>query len=69
MTSDDLAYVRLHGYTGLYMGNYPRRSLRYWARRVQGLASRARDVYVYFNNDTLAAAPHDAKLLRDMVGD
>jgi uncharacterized protein YecE (DUF72 family) len=67
VTSSDFAYVRLHGYTGLYTGNYPRRSLQYWARRIRGLASRARDVYIYFNNDTLAAAPHDARLLRDMV--
>ena len=67
VTSSDLAYVRLHGYTGLYAGNYPPRSLQYWARRLRGLASRARDVYVYFNNDTLAAAPHDAQLLREMV--
>jgi uncharacterized protein YecE (DUF72 family) len=67
VTSADLAYVRLHGYTGLYVGNYPRRSLAYWARRIRGLAERARDVFVYFNNDTLAAAPHDARLLREML--
>jgi uncharacterized protein YecE (DUF72 family) len=67
VTSNELAYVRLHGYTGLYVGNYPRRSLHYWARRIRGLADRARDVYVYFNNDTLAAAPHDAKILRSLL--
>lgn len=67
VTSGDLAYVRLHGYTGLYVGNYPRRSLQYWARRIRRLSGQARDVYVYFNNDTLAAAPHDAKVLRAML--
>jgi uncharacterized protein YecE (DUF72 family) len=67
VTSNDLAYVRLHGYTGLYVGNYPRRSLQYWARRIRALAGRARDVYVYFNNDTLAAAPHDAQVLRTLL--
>ena len=67
VTSADLAYVRLHGYTGLYVGNYPRRSLAYWARRIRGLAERARDVFVYFNNDTKAAAPHDALALRNLL--
>lgn len=67
VTSDRLAYVRLHGYTGLYVGNYPVRSLSYWARRIRGLAERAQDVFVYFNNDTLAAAPHDAAVLRSML--
>jgi uncharacterized protein YecE (DUF72 family) len=67
VTSADLAYVRLHGYTGLYVGNYPRRSLQHWARRIRGLAAHARDVFVYFNNDTLAAAPHDARVLRELL--
>jgi len=67
VTSDLLAYVRLHGYTGLYVGNYPRRSLQYWARRIRMLSGQARDVFVYFNNDTLAAAPHDAMLLRELL--
>jgi uncharacterized protein YecE (DUF72 family) len=67
VTSTDLAYVRLHGYTGLYVGNYPRKSLQYWAKRIRGLSARARDVFVYFNNDTLAAAPYDASLLRKLL--
>jgi uncharacterized protein YecE (DUF72 family) len=67
VTSRELAYVRLHGYTALYVGNYPRRSLQHWAARIRRLAEQARDVYVYFNNDTLAAAPHDAAALRGLV--
>ncbi len=67
VTSSRLAYVRLHGYTGLYVGNYPRRSLAYWAKRVRRLSEQARDVFVYFNNDTLAAAPHDATILRQLL--
>lgn len=67
VTTDRLAYVRLHGYTALYAGNYPLASLRYWARRIRALAARARDVFVYFNNDTLAAAPHDAAVLRGLL--
>lgn len=67
VTSQQLAYVRLHGYTALYAGNYPRRSLQHWARRIRSLAQRARDVYVYFNNDTLAAAPYDAAEMRMLL--
>lgn len=67
ITTDQFAYVRLHGYLALYAGNYPRRSLQHWAKRIRAMAEQARDVYVYFNNDTLAAAPHDAQLLRTLV--
>jgi uncharacterized protein YecE (DUF72 family) len=67
VTSSELAYVRLHGYEGLYVGHYPRRSLAYWARRIRGLTNQARDVFVYFNNDVRAAAPHDAAALKDLL--
>ncbi len=67
VTNSELAYVRLHGYTGLYVGNYPPRSLAYWSRRIRALAGAARDVFVYFNNDTLAAAPYDAARFRAML--
>lgn len=68
VTSPDLAYVRLHGYLALYVGRYPRRSLQHWARRIRALAERARDVFIYFNNDTMAAAPRDATVLRELLG-
>lgn len=66
VTRDDLAYVRLHGYEGLYVGNYPKRSLQYWARRIRALHERTGEVYVYFNNDVDAAAPYDAAVLKNM---
>lgn len=67
VTSRGLAYLRLHGYTGLYVGSYPRRVLRRWAGVIRDLAAQARDVYVYFNNDTDAAAPRDAAVLREIL--
>lgn len=67
VTRSDLAYVRFHGYTALYAGSYPRRSLRRWAARIGALEDEARDVYVYFNNDTAAAAPHDAAVLKALL--
>ena len=66
VTCSDLAYVRLHGYEGLYVGSYPRRSLQHWARRIRSLHARVSDVYVYFNNDVDAAAPHDAMTLKNL---
>jgi len=67
VTSGQLAYVRLHGHTGLYEGSYPRRELTAWNEAILALAERAQDVYVYFNNDTDAAAPHDALILRQIT--
>ncbi len=69
VTNEKLAYVRLHGYTGLYVGSYPKRVLKRWAGVIEELAAQARDVYVYFNNDTAAAAPHDAQVLKALLGD
>ena len=68
VTSPDLAYVRLHGYEALYVGHYPRRSLHHWAKRIRRLQGAARDVFVYFNNDTMAAAPYDAAQLKEILG-
>lgn len=68
ITSSDLAYVRLHGYTGLYVGSYPKRTLQRWAQRLREYAQQAREVYIYFNNDTEAAAPHDAAVLATLLG-
>ncbi|MBV8725329.1 MAG: DUF72 domain-containing protein [Candidatus Eremiobacteraeota bacterium] len=67
ITSNATAYVRFHGAAGLYVGSYSRRSLRRWADKIAELATQANDVYVYFNNDTAAAAPHDAAALRKML--
>ncbi len=67
VTSTKLAYLRLHGYTGLYVGSYPRAVLRRWAAALNELATQAADVYAYFNNDTEAAAPHDAAVLDRML--
>lgn len=67
ITSPSLAYIRFHGYHGLYVGSYPKRALRRWAERLRQYEKLAEDVYVYFNNDTDAAAPHDAAVLRETL--
>jgi uncharacterized protein YecE (DUF72 family) len=64
-------YVRLHGSGALYSGGYPPAELDEWARRVAAWAAPehgpARDVYVYFDNDALGHAPHDAIALSERV--
>ena len=67
VTSPEVAYVRFHGYAGLYVGSYPRGSLQGWARRLAQLQEEAADVYVYFNNDVDAAAPRDAIELKRIL--
>jgi uncharacterized protein YecE (DUF72 family) len=69
ITTDALAYVRFHGTLGLYAGSYARRALRRWARVLKEFAKTARDVYAYFNNDTAAAAPHDALALKQLLSE
>ncbi len=56
-----------HGYRALYAGSYPQEILNRWAQRLCDFASPGRDVYVYFNNDTAAAAPADAAILRSLL--
>ena len=56
-------YVRLHGSRVLYGSGYTAEELRSWAARVREWTAEGRDVYVYFDNDRHAHAPHDARAL------
>ncbi len=63
-----LAYVRFHGGRGKCWGRYPEEALLGWADWVGGAGPHyGRPVWAYFNNDTEAAAIHDAQTLRAMV--
>jgi uncharacterized protein YecE (DUF72 family) len=61
--TSDLVYIRLHGSQKLYVGSYTDDELDEWARKVKHWSAE-RDVRVYFDNDTEAAAPFDALRLR-----
>ena len=79
----DLVYVRLHGSEQLYSSGYEAEAIEVWARRVVAFSSgelaegryagepradgRARDVYVYFDNDIKVRAPYDAQALAARV--
>jgi uncharacterized protein YecE (DUF72 family) len=61
-----LLYLRLHGATGRYSGNYPDKILRDWAKWIEDCAA-GRPAYAYFNNDYNAYAVNNAKQLREML--
>lgn len=81
--TSDFVYCRLHGSEQLYASGYGDDALDVWAERVVKWARgeqaegrrasvetadvRARDVYVYFDNDAKVRAPFDAQGLRARV--
>jgi uncharacterized protein YecE (DUF72 family) len=66
----DFVYVRLHGSRQLYASGYTDGELDAWASRIHAwsAARQPRDVYVYFDNDALGHAPHDARRLAERLG-
>lgn len=63
-----IAYIRFHGTSGQYAGEYTLSILRTWADRIAVWHAQGRDVYAYFNNDPGAAAPRNALMLRSLLG-
>jgi uncharacterized protein YecE (DUF72 family) len=61
-------YVRFHGSGVPYGGSYDDAVLAAWAKRVSTWVQGGHDVYVYFNNDGMAAAVQNANTLKQMVG-
>lgn len=58
------SYIRFHQGRAFHPA-YPRSKLARWADRIAELP--ARDTYIFFNNDPLAAAPRDALVLTDLL--
>lgn len=61
----DFVYIRLHGSQALYASAYTDDELDEWAEKIKRWK---RDTYVYFDNDALAEAPHNALELARRVG-
>ncbi len=61
----DFVYLRLHGSEQLYVSGYSDRELESWASRIRRWrgGKKARDTYVYFDNDAKVHAPFDAARL------
>lgn len=58
------AYLRLHG-NPWYAQDYGEDALAAWATRIRGV--NAERVWIYFNNDAQAYAPHNAESLRRIL--
>lgn len=60
-------YIRFHGTTGRYSGNYTDKMLAGWAEWIQQNAKFVKTVYAYFNNDISGYAVKNAKTLRALL--
>lgn len=68
MLVGEICYIRFHGTSGKYGGGYTLPVLRKWVKIMQKAVKEKKAVYVYFNNDADAHAPHDALRLIRKIG-
>lgn len=64
----DFTYIRLHGTSGHYAGNYTRQMLQGWADRIRDWEPSLNQIFVYFNNDVGGNAIRNAKTLGALLG-
>lgn len=62
-----LVYVRFHGATGRYSGNYSDKILKDWADWTIQNTKPSQNIYAYFNNDYNAYAPKNAATFRELL--
>jgi uncharacterized protein YecE (DUF72 family) len=60
-------YIRFHGTSGRYSGNYTEPMLNRWAKWIKENLKNVTAVYAYFNNDVLGHAVANALDLKSMV--
>ena len=60
-------YLRLHGPSGRYAGEYGEQGLHPWTMVLNPRENRDIDAYIYFNNDFEGCAVRDAVTLKEMV--
>jgi uncharacterized protein YecE (DUF72 family) len=73
IVTSDVIYLRFHGTTGRYQGNYSKPALRNWAdwakynikSRKGCLTAGKKAFFAYFNNDYNAYAVYNAKMLKE----
>ncbi len=63
----DFIYVRLHGPSSKYEGDYTKRQLNAWGKRFKDWMKDGKDIYCYFNNDLKGCAVRNADSLRQIV--
>ena len=64
----DFTYIRFHGPTGKYAGNYDDKMLHEWASRIEQWRTQLRGIYAYFNNDQGGYAIENARTLEKLLG-
>jgi uncharacterized protein YecE (DUF72 family) len=65
----NFTYIRFHGTTGKYAGNYPDYLLHDWAKQIQSWGERVSEVFAYFNNDVGGHAIRNARTLKAMLSE
>jgi uncharacterized protein YecE (DUF72 family) len=65
--TSDVIYIRFHGPTGKYAGNYSKSTLQNWAKWIKDNLKGKKAIYVYFNNDYHAYAIKNAKTLKEQL--
>jgi len=65
--TSDVIYVRFHGPTDRYQGNYSKSALRDWANWIIENLKGKKAVFAYFNNDFNAYAVYNAKTLKEQI--
>jgi uncharacterized protein YecE (DUF72 family) len=61
----DVIYIRFHGPTDKYAGNYSKSALKNWAKWIKDNIKGKKAVFAYFNNDYNAYAIRNAKTLKE----
>jgi uncharacterized protein YecE (DUF72 family) len=64
----DWVYLRFHG-GGTHDGNYSEAQIHRHARFIREDLQQGCDVYAYFNNDQHGYALHNARRLRESIGE
>jgi len=67
VVTSDVIYVRFHGPTGRYQGNYSKSALREWSEWIRENMKGKKAVFAYFNNDYNAYAIYNAKTLKEQI--
>jgi len=64
----DFTYIRLHGPSkNAYQGCYGKKALHKWKDRINAWKKSLTAVYIYFDNDQMGYAAHNAILLKEMI--
>ncbi len=67
VVTSEMLYLRFHGYSGLYGGDYPDSVLKDWAHFIKEQHARGNSILGYFNNDIGGFAVKNCKRLEELT--